>query len=169
MSATNTDRVCDGQRLPDLASYHAEGFRQPWVLPNLRRTYRLGLYHGRIRSGHTVKITDNPDRKRSENIQLARRLTYITLDWITTEGAGSLLLGSALERLLLEAFGIDLCDLDKSNVCLPLVKSLEVDLCQEEANRSTPVNKNAKRSTSKKAMRSAVHRRKKRSAALGRR
>jgi hypothetical protein len=35
MSATNTDRVCDGQHLPKLASYPAQGFRQAWVDLNL--------------------------------------------------------------------------------------------------------------------------------------
>ena len=48
-----------------------------------------------------------PVRQRSEDIQLALRLTYITLGWMTIEGAASLLLGWASKSLLLEAFGID--------------------------------------------------------------
>jgi divalent metal cation (Fe/Co/Zn/Cd) transporter len=46
-------------------------------------------------------------RQRSEDIQLALLLTYITLGWMTIEGAASLLLGWASKSLLLEAFGID--------------------------------------------------------------
>src|SRR5437667_12760895 len=46
-------------------------------------------------------------RQRSEDIQLALRLTYITLGWMTVEGAASLLQGWASKSLLLEAFGID--------------------------------------------------------------
>src|SRR5438874_3585517 len=48
-----------------------------------------------------------PIRQRSEDVQLALRLTYITLGWMTIEGAASLLLGWASKSLLLEAFGID--------------------------------------------------------------
>src|ERR1700682_2568735 len=48
-----------------------------------------------------------PVRQRSEDIQLALLLTYITLGWMTIEGAASLLLGWASNSLLLEAFGID--------------------------------------------------------------
>jgi divalent metal cation (Fe/Co/Zn/Cd) transporter len=48
-----------------------------------------------------------PVRQRSEDIQLALRLTYITLGWMTIEGAAALLLGWASKSLLLEAFGID--------------------------------------------------------------
>jgi divalent metal cation (Fe/Co/Zn/Cd) transporter len=46
-------------------------------------------------------------RQRSEDIQLALLLTYITLGWMTIEGAASLLLGWISKSLLLEAFGID--------------------------------------------------------------
>src|SRR5258708_17650263 len=46
-------------------------------------------------------------RQRSEDIQLALLLTYITFGWMTIEGAASLLLGWASRSLLLEAFGID--------------------------------------------------------------
>ena len=48
-----------------------------------------------------------PIRQRSEDIQLALRLIYITLGWMIVEGAASLLLGWASQSLLLEAFGID--------------------------------------------------------------
>ncbi len=48
-----------------------------------------------------------PVRQRSEDIQFALLLTYITLGWMTIEGAASLLLGWASKSLLLEAFGID--------------------------------------------------------------
>ena len=44
---------------------------------------------------------------RSADIQLALWLTYITIGWMTIEGAASLLLGWASKSLLLEAFGID--------------------------------------------------------------
>jgi len=48
-----------------------------------------------------------PVRHRSEDVRLALRLTYITLGWMTIEGAASLLLGWTSKSLLLEAFGID--------------------------------------------------------------
>src|SRR5437899_9994651 len=48
-----------------------------------------------------------PVRQRSEDVRLALRLTYITLGWMTIEGAASLLLGWASKSLLLEAFGFD--------------------------------------------------------------
>ena len=44
---------------------------------------------------------------RSADIQLALWLTYITIGWMTIEGAASLLLGWASKSFLLEAFGID--------------------------------------------------------------
>ena len=44
---------------------------------------------------------------RSADIRLALLLTYITIGWMTIEGAASLLLGWASKSLLLEAFGID--------------------------------------------------------------
>src|SRR5262249_50587785 len=46
-------------------------------------------------------------RQRSDDVRLALLLTYITLSWMTIEGAASLLLGWASKSLLLEAFGID--------------------------------------------------------------
>jgi divalent metal cation (Fe/Co/Zn/Cd) transporter len=46
-------------------------------------------------------------RERADDVRLALLLTYITLGWMTIEGAASLLLGWASKSLLLEAFGID--------------------------------------------------------------
>ena len=46
-------------------------------------------------------------RQRSDDVRLALLLTYITLGWMTIEGAASLLLGWASKSLLLEAFGFD--------------------------------------------------------------
>jgi divalent metal cation (Fe/Co/Zn/Cd) transporter len=46
-------------------------------------------------------------RERSDNVRFALLLTYITIGWMTIEGAASLLLGWASKSLLLEAFGID--------------------------------------------------------------
>jgi divalent metal cation (Fe/Co/Zn/Cd) transporter len=46
-------------------------------------------------------------RNRQRDVQLALRLTYITIGWMTVEGAAALLLGWASKSLLLEAFGID--------------------------------------------------------------
>ena len=44
---------------------------------------------------------------RARDLQRALVLTYITLGWMTIEGAAALLLGWASKSLLLEAFGID--------------------------------------------------------------
>jgi divalent metal cation (Fe/Co/Zn/Cd) transporter len=44
---------------------------------------------------------------RDADIRLALLLTYVTLGWMTVEGAASLVLGWASKSLLLEAFGID--------------------------------------------------------------
>jgi divalent metal cation (Fe/Co/Zn/Cd) transporter len=46
-------------------------------------------------------------RQRSDDVRFALLLTYITLAWMTVEGAASLLLGWMSKSLLLEAFGID--------------------------------------------------------------
>jgi divalent metal cation (Fe/Co/Zn/Cd) transporter len=46
-------------------------------------------------------------RQRYEDVRFALLLTYITIGWMTVEGAASLLLGWASKSLLLEAFGID--------------------------------------------------------------
>jgi divalent metal cation (Fe/Co/Zn/Cd) transporter len=48
-----------------------------------------------------------PVGQRSADVRFALLLTYITLGWMTIEGAASLLLGWASKSLLLEAFGID--------------------------------------------------------------
>ena len=47
------------------------------------------------------------DSSRVDNLKPALLLTYITLGWMTIEGAASLLLGWVSKSLLLEAFGID--------------------------------------------------------------
>src|SRR5437867_3118793 len=46
-------------------------------------------------------------RGRFDDVRLALALTYITIGWMTIEGAASLLLGWTSKSLLLEAFGID--------------------------------------------------------------
>ena len=56
-----------------------------------------------LRSGQTI----SPVRQRSDDVRLALLLTYITIGWMTIEGAASLLLGWMSKSLLLEAFGID--------------------------------------------------------------
>jgi divalent metal cation (Fe/Co/Zn/Cd) transporter len=48
-----------------------------------------------------------PGASRADAVRRALLLTYITLGWMTIEGAASLLLGWAAKSLLLEAFGID--------------------------------------------------------------
>src|SRR6266568_672150 len=58
----------------------------------------------------TRRVTEarfHSTRQRSEDVRFALLLTYITLGWMTVEGAASLLLGWASKSLLLEAFGID--------------------------------------------------------------
>jgi hypothetical protein len=49
----------------------------------------------------------NTQTSRKADLKFALLLTYITLGWMTVEGAASLLLGWASKSLLLEAFGID--------------------------------------------------------------
>ena len=51
--------------------------------------------------------TSTPADQRANDVRFALLLTYITLGWMTIEGAASLLLGWASKSLLLEAFGID--------------------------------------------------------------
>src|SRR5947209_19478668 len=67
-----------------------------------------------MRAIMSAKIEERPEttdasyiRQRSDNVRLALLLTYITIGWMTIEGAASLLLGWASKSLLLEAFGID--------------------------------------------------------------
>src|SRR5438093_5785200 len=45
--------------------------------------------------------------RRCDDVAFALLLTYITIGWMTIEGAASLLLGWASKSLLLETFGID--------------------------------------------------------------
>src|SRR5438094_4742894 len=54
-----------------------------------------------------LETTDASIRERSDNVRFALLLTYITIGWMTIEGAASLLLGWASKSLILEAFGID--------------------------------------------------------------
>jgi divalent metal cation (Fe/Co/Zn/Cd) transporter len=61
----------------------------------------------RIRTGHVTETSVNPINQRAADLKFALLLTYITLAWMTIEGAASLLLGWASKSLLLEAFGID--------------------------------------------------------------
>ena len=51
--------------------------------------------------------TTSVTASRADAVRLALLLTYITIGWMTIEGAASLLLGWASKSLLLEAFGID--------------------------------------------------------------
>ena len=61
----------------------------------------------KVQTHQVEEVESQPIRQRSEDLQLALRLTYITLGWMTIEGAASLLLGWASKSLLLEAFGFD--------------------------------------------------------------
>src|SRR5205085_6588200 len=61
----------------------------------------------RIEDHRLEQLAVSQPRERADDIQLALRLTYITLGWMTIEGAASLLLGWTSKSLLLEAFGID--------------------------------------------------------------
>ncbi|MEP6585923.1 MAG: cation transporter [Candidatus Udaeobacter sp.] len=61
----------------------------------------------RIEERRLETIDASHIRERSNDVQLALLLTYITIGWMTIEGAASLLLGWASKSLLLEAFGID--------------------------------------------------------------
>src|SRR5256884_2640916 len=56
---------------------------------------------------HKVKAQMESVGSRADAVRLALLLTYITLGWMTIEGAASLLLGWASKSLLLEAFGVD--------------------------------------------------------------
>lgn len=55
----------------------------------------------------TNTFTDATTPQRAAAINAALLLTYLTLGWMTLEGAASLLLGWASKSLLLESFGID--------------------------------------------------------------
>lgn len=65
------------------------------------------LMNNNLISIDTSGASFKPDGKRAADLRLALVLTYITLGWMTIEGAGSLILGWASKSLLLEAFGID--------------------------------------------------------------
>lgn len=56
---------------------------------------------------HLERTDASHIRQRSDDVRFALLLTYITLAWMTVEGAASLLLGWMSKSLLLEAFGID--------------------------------------------------------------
>src|SRR5438093_1536477 len=56
---------------------------------------------------HKAKAQMESVGSRADAVRRALLLTYITLGWMTIEGAASLLLGWASKSLLLEAFGID--------------------------------------------------------------
>src|SRR5213082_1368999 len=56
---------------------------------------------------HKAKAQMESVGSRADAVRLALLLTYITLGWMTIEGAASLLLGWASKSLLLEAFGFD--------------------------------------------------------------
>ena len=61
----------------------------------------------RAQTCRLAEAQPQPVRQRSADVRFALLLTYITLGWMTIEGAASLLLGWASKSLLLEAFGID--------------------------------------------------------------
>ena len=61
----------------------------------------------RAQTRHLTGTRLHAINQRAADLQLALLLTYITLGWMTIEGAASLLLGWASKSLLLEAFGID--------------------------------------------------------------
>src|SRR5438128_6957445 len=56
---------------------------------------------------HKAKAQMESVASRADAVRLALLLTYITLGWMTIEGAAALLHGWASKSLLLEAFGID--------------------------------------------------------------
>src|SRR5213593_4564236 len=60
-----------------------------------------------IMSARTEQYRVGTTISRSDDVRFALLLTYITIGWMTIEGAASLLLGWVSKSLLLEAFGID--------------------------------------------------------------
>ena len=73
----------------------------------------------RIEDHRLEQLAVYQPRKRADDVRLALLLTYITLGWMTIEGAASLLLGWASKSLLLEAFGIaSLIELFSASVLL---------------------------------------------------
>src|ERR1035437_6753160 len=69
---------------------------------HLRAVMSARIQERRIEQANASRM-----RQRSDDVRFALLLTYITLGWMTIEGAASLLLGWASKSLLLEAFGID--------------------------------------------------------------
>jgi divalent metal cation (Fe/Co/Zn/Cd) transporter len=61
----------------------------------------------RIQERGLERSGESQTRERADDVRFALLLTYITLGWMTIEGAASLLLGWVSKSLLLEAFGID--------------------------------------------------------------
>jgi divalent metal cation (Fe/Co/Zn/Cd) transporter len=61
----------------------------------------------RVEDHRLEQLGVSQTRERADDVRVALMLTYITLGWMTIEGAASLLLGWASKSLLLEAFGID--------------------------------------------------------------
>jgi divalent metal cation (Fe/Co/Zn/Cd) transporter len=54
-----------------------------------------------------LRFHATPAFSRADDLKRALLLTYLTIGWMTIEGAASLLLGWASKSLLLKAFGID--------------------------------------------------------------
>ena len=52
-------------------------------------------------------MTIHTTSERTADVRLALRLTYLTLAWMTLEGAAALWLGAKSHSLLLEGFGAD--------------------------------------------------------------
>src|SRR6266404_4258176 len=61
----------------------------------------------RIQERGLERSGESQTRERADDVRFALLLTYITLGWMTVEGAASLFLGWTSKSLLLEAFGID--------------------------------------------------------------
>jgi divalent metal cation (Fe/Co/Zn/Cd) transporter len=74
---------------------------------------------------------------RAADLRLALLLTYITLGWMTVEGATSLLLGRLSRSLLLEGFGIDsIVELFSAGVLLWRLRVEASGLASEDAVES---------------------------------
>ena len=63
--------------------------------------------HRSALSKPTCAVSSAGTNSRAVDLRTALWLTYVTLAWMTIEGAAALLLGWASNSLLLEAFGID--------------------------------------------------------------
>ncbi len=81
------------------------------IQSNLREAQPLPVLARRLDEdavGTIPPISPILDRtSRAADLHTALRLTYITLGWMTIEGAASLILGWSAKSLLLEAFGMD--------------------------------------------------------------